>query len=154
MFIRIKSSPNSPKKAVQIVESIRVGSKVKQRIVRHIGTALDEDELKRLKDLAQYVKVKLESQIQPLLFTPESLAKQAIEAMDMQEQLAQQQDIQTNVLLADLKEEQRVIVGIHDVYGEVFRQLGFDRTCGDPARKMAHANALYHTVMARIALPG
>jgi hypothetical protein len=40
MFVRVKTSPNSPKKAVQIVENLRDGDKVKQRIVRHVGTAL------------------------------------------------------------------------------------------------------------------
>jgi hypothetical protein len=40
MFVRIKTTPNSPKKALQIVESYREGNKVKQKIVRHVGTAL------------------------------------------------------------------------------------------------------------------
>jgi hypothetical protein len=40
MFVRIKTTPNSSKKAVQIVESYREGNKVKQRIVRPVGTAL------------------------------------------------------------------------------------------------------------------
>ena len=42
MFVRIKTSPNSPKKAVQIVENFRDGNKVKQRIVRHVGTAFND----------------------------------------------------------------------------------------------------------------
>ena len=44
MFVRVKTNPDSPRKAVQLVESVR------RKIVRHIGTALDADELTRLKD--------------------------------------------------------------------------------------------------------
>ena len=36
MFIRVKTTPNSPRKSVQIVESFRVDNKVKQKIVKHI----------------------------------------------------------------------------------------------------------------------
>ena len=56
MFVRVKSTPNSAKKYVQIVVGYREGGKVKQRIVRHVGYANDEDELVRLKDLAEYLK--------------------------------------------------------------------------------------------------
>ena len=45
MFIRTKTSPNSPRKSVQLVESYRVDGKVKQKIVRHIGIAEDEAHL-------------------------------------------------------------------------------------------------------------
>ncbi len=44
MFIRVKTTPNSPRKSVQIVESFREGRKVRQRIVRHVGIAMDADE--------------------------------------------------------------------------------------------------------------
>ncbi len=44
MFIRVKTTPNSPRKSVQIVESFRVDNKVKQKIVKHIGVALDDYE--------------------------------------------------------------------------------------------------------------
>ena len=53
MFVLVKNTPNSPRQSVQIVESSRVGDKVKQKIVRHIGIAHSEYELVQLKDLAQ-----------------------------------------------------------------------------------------------------
>jgi hypothetical protein len=37
MFVRIKTTPNSPRRSVQLVEAVRDGGKVRQRIVRHIG---------------------------------------------------------------------------------------------------------------------
>ena len=78
MFVRVKSTPNSPRQSIQIVESVRVGDKVKQKIVRYIGIAMDDDELVRLKELAEVVKAKLEAQHQPSLFTPETVAQQIL----------------------------------------------------------------------------
>ena len=78
MFVRIKTTPNSPRRSVQLVEGVRDRGKVRQRIVRHIGVAMDEDELERLRQLGEYVKAKLEQERQPLLFAPEKIAEQVI----------------------------------------------------------------------------
>ena len=78
MFVRIKTTPNSPRRSVQLVEAVRDGGKVRQRIVRHVGVAMDEDELERLRQLGEYVKAKLEDERQPLLFAPEKIADQVI----------------------------------------------------------------------------
>ena len=53
--------------------------------MRHIGIALDEDELVRLKDLAAVVKAKLEADTQPQLFPPEDVAEQVIAAQQHQD---------------------------------------------------------------------
>ena len=75
MFVRVKDSKNSPKKAVQIVQSVRDGKKVSQRIVRHVGTAFDNDELVRLKELAECIRVKLVTENQPAVFKAEQIAE-------------------------------------------------------------------------------
>ena len=36
----------------RFVQSVRVGDKVKQKIVRYVGIAMNEDELGRLRELA------------------------------------------------------------------------------------------------------
>ena len=69
MFVRVKDTPNSPRQSVQIVESWREGSKVRQRIVRHVGIAADNQDLEYLKSLAELIKAKIEEQIQPALFS-------------------------------------------------------------------------------------
>ncbi len=149
MFVRVKSTPNSPRQSVQIVSSVRVGDKVKQKIVRYIGIAMDDDELVRLKELAEVVKAKLEAQHQPSLFPPEAVAKQVIEAKAAQ---AQASKATLNVDLRQMVEEQRVVLGIHEVYGAVYRQLSFDTLL--PQKKYrASTEALFHCVMARIANP-
>ena len=75
MFVRVKNTPNSPRQSVQIVESWREGGKVRQRIVRHVGIAADNQELEHLESLAELIKAKIEEQIQPALFSPEELAR-------------------------------------------------------------------------------
>ena len=146
MFVRVKTTPNSPRKAVQLVESVRAGHTVRQKIVRHIGIALDEDELVKLKDLAEVVKAKLQADTQPALFPPEDVAEQVIAAQ------RQRDDAPLKVDLKQLKETQRIVSGIHAVYGAVYDALGLSRLL--PAyRYRASHKALFHSVMARLANP-
>ncbi len=56
MFVCVKKSPNSPNKAVQIIESLRQDNKVRQRILRHVSTALNDKELKGMQDRAEHGK--------------------------------------------------------------------------------------------------
>ena len=77
MFIRVKSTPNSPRKSVQIVHSQRVGSKVKQKIIKHVGVAFDENELQELKSLAASLKAELESKNQLPLYSPQEIEDMA-----------------------------------------------------------------------------
>ena len=53
MFVRVKTTPNSPRRSVQVVESLRSGDKVSQRIVRYIGIALDEAEETKMRAMGQ-----------------------------------------------------------------------------------------------------
>ena len=149
MFVRIKSTPNSPKKAVQIVKSVRKGNKVSQKIVRHIGYALEDDELKQLKLLAESIKVKLEAGDQMLLFSPEQLAhKKTDKKINSNES-----DKDYNVNLKDLTEEQRLVSGIHDVYGTLFDEFGYQSIFTNPSRQKSLVNIFRDIVMARIANP-
>lgn len=148
MFVRVKSTPNSPRQSVQIAESVRDGERVKQKIVRHVGIALDEDELMRLKDLAEYIKAKLEQETEPSLFPAETMAEMAIESRGRKE------EVPDSVKLKEVEAVQDVITGIHDVYGEVFTQIGFGEAIARPASHKNAQNKLFHVVMGRIADPG
>jgi transposase len=53
------------------------------------------------------------------------------------------------VRLADLKEEARVVEGIHDVFGPLFCELGFTRILGNPTQ----SQILLDCVLARVAQP-
>ena len=150
MFIRVKSTPNSPRQSVQIVASERVGDKVIQRIIRHLGVAMNDEELVKMKELAEFIKAGLEEQSAPALFRPDALAQMAIEARKKADLLPDQP---LKVDLKQLREENRVVVGIHEIYGKLFDELGFDRVIGDPARRVQAAKTIKHLVMARIANP-
>ena len=58
MFLRVKTRPGSSRKSVQLVESVREGRKVSQRIVRHVGVAETEAELEELMELGETIDYK------------------------------------------------------------------------------------------------
>ena len=149
MFVRVKTTPNSPRKSVQIVSSYRKDGKVKQKIVRHIGIAMDDDELEKLKDLAEIVKAKLEDEIQPKLFKPEEVAKQAIKCRKNNEE----ENRKLIVDLKDLKEESRVTVGIHDIFSDIHKDVGFDKVLPDRKIRSKSSEILKDIILARIARP-
>ena len=122
MFVRVKSTPNSPPRSVQLVESVRQGDKVKQEIVRYVGSAMDDDALLRLKELAHVIKAKLEANHQTSFFSPEQSTHQIMVAKASKSSTSKA----LNVDLKQLREEQRTVIGIHEVYGEIYQQLGLN----------------------------
>ncbi len=168
MFVRVKSTPNSPRKSVQIVHSHRIDGKVKQRIVKHIGVALDDEQLEELKSLANSIKVKLELDEQLPLYTVDEIEKlkryekksstkttpkkdKFVKATNSQELNINREDYDVNLL--DLIEEDRVIKGVHDIYGKLYDELGFNKVLKNPARNVASTKALREMVLSRVANP-
>jgi transposase len=158
MFIRVKSTPNSPRKSVQIVHSQRVGSKVKQKIIKHVGVALDEKELQELKSLAVSLKAELESKNQLPLYSPqeiEDMANRACNQKDKEsvntEDAINREDYAVNLL--DILEEDRVIKGIHEVYGKLYDEINLKSIIPNPSRHVAISKALKEMVLARVANP-
>ena len=117
--------------------------------MRHIGVATDAEELARLKELGEYLKARIAHERQPSLFPPEQVAEQVIEAARREAEAPDTAPLRVN--LKALRERQRVVTGIHEAYGCVYRELGFDRLL--TSRHSASVPALFHTVMARIANP-
>jgi transposase len=146
MFIRVKTSPNSRGKSVQIVQSIRKGERVTQKIIRHVGMAYDEDELEKLKLLAESIRMKLEAGAQQFLFKPEEIVK-------LGESKKQYKDSDYIVNVKNLVEEQRLISGIHDVYGKLFSNLGYQKVMARPSRNKMAVRIFTDIVLARIANP-
>ena len=114
-----QAPPNSPRGSVLLVEGVRDGGKV-----RHIGAAMDEDALERLRQLGESVKATLEDAHQPLLFAPEKIADQVIR---VGRQGAGKQALPVD--LKQLEEEQRLITGVHEVYGEMYRHSWASTGC-------------------------
>ena len=150
MFVRIKDTPNSPRKSVQIVQSVRKGKNVSQKIVRHVGIAMDDYELEKLKLLAESIKIKLEAEHQQLLFSPEEIVSLQKKAEKTKHTFTDE-DYQVDI--RNLKEEKRIINGIQEVYGSLFTELGFNKVIKNPVRNKSSVEILKEVVLARIANP-
>ena len=150
MFVRRKTSKNSPKVAIQLVENVRVGKKIKQKIIRHFGTALSEEEAKVLTRLALVYKEALLKQSQQL----ELFERGDMEAIDklVESSQAKQPD-RLDVNLKNIVEEKRIITGIHQVFGKIFDKVGFNEVLKNPSRKKSSVKLLKNVVLGRIAAP-
>lgn len=146
MFVRKTTSPNTKKTAIQIVESKREGSKVRQKIIQHVGSVEHPDDIERLKQLAEDIKFRLECgrlKMQPL-FGPEQFTQPAIDR--------EKNENFKNVGIKQLQEAGRYNRGIPDVFGKLFDDLGFNRLfTGQHAERYSHI--LKSCVLARLAYP-
>jgi len=150
MFVRRKSSKNSPKITIQLVESIRVGKKVKQKIIRHFGTALNEDEARILTKLALVYKAQLQEQSAQL----QLFEKGTFDTIDKLVESSQaKQPERLDVNLKSIVEEKRITTGIHQVFGKIFDNVGFNDVLKTPSNKKTSVRLLKNVVIGRIAEP-
>lgn len=140
MFIRVTTTPKSPRKSVKVVESVREGLKVKQVMIHHVGIAADDNEIEKLKVLGRDFIIKelvkrAQGSSQKMFFpllTPEevreNLEKSTRETFFKKKGRPHKfEDVLGTdlVSLKDLTEESRVIEGLHDVAGCVFGEMGY-----------------------------
>ena len=97
---------------------------------------------KKLINLAHYMKKTMEEKEQSRFLRPETLTEMATESRKKNNKAIQ-------VDLRDIKEWKRIIVGIHEVYGTLYRELGFDQLLGTATLN----RALKDVTLARIAHP-
>jgi len=161
MYVRIKRSKNSPKCSVQIVESRRIDGKVKQRIVKHMGTAMEGKELEELKALAEATRTHLEQAGMLPLYTEEVKASSSPKKRGKDKKKEPDASVKTEeehreayaVNLLDIVEEKRIVRGIRDIYGALYDTLGFNNLLANPARNRKSVAILKEIVLARIANP-
>ena len=146
MFLRVKTKPGSPNKSVQLVESVREGRKVSQRIVRHVGVAKTDADLEELMELGETIKVGIRCERQPSLLPQEKLVDLAIKTRREKAKKG------PPVVIEETREEHRVVTGFHEAYGAVYRQLGFDGLLPTKRNRTAR-ETLRHIATARIANP-
>lgn len=145
MFVRVKTTPNSPRKSVQICSSVRKGDKISQRIVRHVGVAMDEQELESLKVLGGQIieKIRREQDRQLPLFGPEALVNRRVDVVGEP----------IFVDLDKLREEQRIIEGVHEIGAALFGELGLNTLFGRSQIAKRATDVLRNVVLARLAQP-
>ena len=145
MFVRTINQV-SGKVSILIVENIRESSgQVRQKKLRHIATVLPE-EVERFKEMAEYIKAEMEHERLPKLFPSKTLAEMVISSR----QSSLEEEAPLHVNLSKLREESRIVSGIHDIYGVLYDKIGFSRifkSC--PVSK----SILKDIVMARLAKP-
>jgi len=145
MFVRYRPVKNG-KTRVQVVENYRVGNKIVQKVLRHVGTAKNEDELEQIRKVADYIKDTIEEELRPSLFSKEQLPEK-IEKSRLEQT---KEDLPTLVNLQNLREEKRVTTGFHEVYGRLFDEIGF---CNVFKSKNVSGKIFKDIVMARLAKP-
>jgi transposase len=147
MFIRKKYSKDKKTCVIQIVENHRMGLSTKQRVLRHIGTARMPEEMAQLQRLADVIKAQLEN---PLILKQSKQVKPRFaRQIDHLRTLSKA----TLVDISQLREINRQILGIHDIYGFVYDQLGFTNVFSRPRQREEAAKILREIVLARIACP-
>lgn len=163
MYIRVTSTPKSPRKSVKVVESIREGLKVKQVMIHHVGVASTEKEIEKLKMMglefiAQEELRREQATGQLSLFDKETTEQRlnTIQEHHIKKRgrkpLTRLEDISDSDagMIKNVVEEQRVVDGLHDIGGHVFSQLGYDKIL--PGKK--DIELLRDIVLMRIANPG
>lgn len=133
MYIRVKNTPNSPRKSIQIVESVRAGNTVKQKIVHHVGIALDNREEQKLKDYGLELIAKITAQrandAKQLSLLPNATESEIVKHLKKQKAgrptRKKIEDIlpPSQVTLDQIVEEQRIIEGVHDIAGAMFDEI-------------------------------
>jgi transposase len=135
MFVRIKTHPNSLHKQIQICRSVREGAKTRQKVVRHIGTARNENEVEELKSLAVSIKTHIEEEERKAFYQPIKMPDQKAIS-----------DNQVN--FAKITEKARYIEGFHEIFGKLFHQVGINEIL--PSNQI---EVLLDVILARIATP-
>lgn len=148
MFVRLKNTKLSEKTAVQLVESVRQGSKVVQKVIRHFGYAINQEEIQALKSIALKYKYDLEKENQPSIFDDSSLID--IINKSVQNENA---DKELNVNLNNIIEEKRIKVGPHQVYGTIYDEIGLYKSIKDTKRRRSSIQLLRNLVVSRIESP-
>ena len=159
MFVRAKTTPNSPRKSIQVVENVRdpKTGKVKQKILRHVGIAMNEDEEAKLRQIALDIIARLqreaeESNPQLSLF-PGGLDDPAVslpkpKGRKPKKQLHEILPV-SQVSLDMIVEEARLIDGVHEVAGHLYEELNYSSLL----RNQKYNRILKDLVLCRISNP-
>lgn len=154
MFVRIKTTPNSPRRSVQVVESTRVGSKVSQRIVRYVGIAMNEAEEAQMRLMAdEFIERETLARLNgsSLFDTPALPTRRAGRPA---RQTLDSVAAASSVSLSDVVEVARRVEGPHEVLGHLYDYLRFDRVLSDKAGLGRGAVMLKDLVIARSMVSG
>lgn len=124
---------------------IRESGKVRQKTLRRVATVLPS-EIERFKELAEHIKAEMEIASEPNLFPAETLGEMVIASR--KRSLSDDSPLPVN--MRKIREEDRVVSGIHDIYGSLYDQIGFHRLFN---RCPVSGAVMKDLVMARLSQP-
>lgn len=154
MFVRVKTTPNSPRKSIQIVEGKRFGKGVKQTIIAHVGVVTKEEDKIKLVALAKTMIadiIKKRASDNGIELNPDEI-KSLMNQGRKNNQLKAKQSInapQQPTKFDDLVEEFRFNCGVSDIVGSVFDNLGFNTLL----KSTKHSSLLKNLVLTRMVYP-
>lgn len=114
MFVRKKTSKSNPNIYFQLAESYREGDAVRQKVIKHIGTAKDEHQVKQMQILGEQLKNLYES----------NAAEADIEQY-YQKEISKIQ--KSSPSLFNCKKIQTKKLGLHDIYGKILDEMGLSK---------------------------
>jgi transposase len=131
MFIRVRKNKGSMRRSVLICHNIRIDDKIRQIIVKTIGHSANDAELQDMQVAAK------------------SWVNQNKDEWFKSEYITSRQRIMKhNPSLFNLREESRINVGANDIFGVLYKQIGF-KTLLSPM----HQETLKHVLFARLLEP-
>ncbi len=130
---------------IQIVESYRRADQVSQKIVRHVGQAATDREVDELTRLAQSIIDEMETDKQPCL--------PFLDPIKLLKENRRKKESSDSVKIKNLREEQRIIDGIGDVFGKLYKDLKLDKLIGGTHKDEQWNSILESCVLSRIANP-
>jgi len=159
MFVRAKTTPNSPRRSIQVVENIRdsKAKKVHQKIIRYVGIAMDDKEEAKLRAIGMDYIAKITAAEEADSLFPRSEGE-VLEELESQEKKKlgrkprkQLQDVLPvdQVNLDMITEECRVIDGVHEVAGHLYDELNYDKIL----KNEKYSKILKDLVLCRISNP-
>ena len=144
MFVRTRKRDNG-KVTIFIVENVRAGGKVQQKTVRTVATVLPT-EVDRFVELAEHIKAEMEVEREPKLFPFQTLAEMVIVSRNLS--IGDESPLPVN--MRKMREESRIVTGIHEIYGSLYDEIGFSRVF--KACRVS-GSVMKDVVMARLARP-
>lgn len=138
MFVRKKITKNNPNAYVQLVESYRKDGKMHQKIIKHIGSASDKDQLEQVVDLANKIK-------ELYLSGADDKIIEAYRSKEINKIHG------AKSLFLNCKPIKKISIGMMDIYGKVFDDMQLNTIIKSRAN---YSNILKDLVIGKIACLG
>ncbi len=144
MFVRTRERENG-KVTILIVENVRESGKVRQKTLRTVATVPVED-VARFTEVAEHIRTEMETSREPNLFPAPTLAEMVLSSRRRSES----DDSPLPVNLRKMREEARIVTGIHEIYGSLYDEVGFRHIFKNCS---VSSSVMKDIVMARLSKP-